>query len=652
MRGCAIVVATLLVVAGPGQAATYTVTRTADTGWGSLRWAIEQANAHEGSDVIQFSSGMTGQVIRPSTPLPALSDEETTINGDTAGDGRPHVALNGIQLTEGDGIRVLADLCGIRGLAIYNFPGSGILLDRVWDCRVSSCYVGTDLTGRSARPNGTSGIRVWQSHHNTIGGRVPQDLNVIAAVRQGDWKTYGIYLAGSQDNIITANAIGLTSGGFSAFTGQDTGVYVGRGGGTGISSGNHIGSPDPDRGNSFAGLRCGVLLTGGSHHNVVCHCAFGLGLDGDTEVPMSASGYGVYLAQGASANLIGGDTPAARNLFAGGLACGILAQDAGTEGNIIQGNYFGTNYAGDAQRSLSRGVILGTGAGAHIVGGDGAAAGNYFASKALSDFTCGVGLSGGGSGTTVQHNVFGRLPNGAPVTSPADCAICVTEASATVRDNRILNSDHGVCVGGASGAVRAFGNRFGGCRVAALATDAARLVLGNLGNTSTSDDGGNVFYPNNGTAIDNRTSSTVKAEGNDFRTTSRAEIEARIWDRLDDPSCGRVDYDPLKDGEHPTEAGPQVVVVNAMATPTSRGAEIAFALSAGGIVTIDILNPAGRPVAIVVPAAERGPGLHRIAWSGRSIHGSPVPAGTYLVRIAVEAESGHHTTAVCPLMLR
>ncbi|NIV29343.1 MAG: 3-dehydroshikimate dehydratase, partial [Anaerolineae bacterium] len=50
----------------------YTVTNTDDSGTGSLRWAIEQANTNPGTDTISFAIPGEGvQTISPTSPLPA-----------------------------------------------------------------------------------------------------------------------------------------------------------------------------------------------------------------------------------------------------------------------------------------------------------------------------------------------------------------------------------------------------------------------------------------------------------------------------------------------------------------------------------------------------------------------------------------------------
>ena len=58
------------------QSATLTVTTTADSGAGSLRQAILDANTSPGADTITFSIGASGsqQTIAPLTNLPTISD--------------------------------------------------------------------------------------------------------------------------------------------------------------------------------------------------------------------------------------------------------------------------------------------------------------------------------------------------------------------------------------------------------------------------------------------------------------------------------------------------------------------------------------------------------------------------------------------------
>ena len=59
--------------------ATFTVLNTGDSGPGSLRWAIDQANTTAGADVIEFQSDMTGIITLTAGEL--LVSDDVTITG-------------------------------------------------------------------------------------------------------------------------------------------------------------------------------------------------------------------------------------------------------------------------------------------------------------------------------------------------------------------------------------------------------------------------------------------------------------------------------------------------------------------------------------------------------------------------------------------
>ena len=79
---CLILALAALLAWQSAQATTYTVTNTNDSGSGSLRQAIEQANAHPGLDTIEFDipaatdpgcdAGTGLCTIQPASPLPDL----------------------------------------------------------------------------------------------------------------------------------------------------------------------------------------------------------------------------------------------------------------------------------------------------------------------------------------------------------------------------------------------------------------------------------------------------------------------------------------------------------------------------------------------------------------------------------------------------
>src|SRR5438067_11827020 len=93
-RGSAGVLAAvcLLLSASASLANTFTVTNTANSGAGSLRQAIINANGHVGADVISFNISGTGlHTITPQTGLPIISDT-VTIDGYTQPGSAPHTS--------------------------------------------------------------------------------------------------------------------------------------------------------------------------------------------------------------------------------------------------------------------------------------------------------------------------------------------------------------------------------------------------------------------------------------------------------------------------------------------------------------------------------------------------------------------------------
>src|SRR5437879_13907421 len=98
----------VLVAVGSSDAATFTVTSTADSGVGTLRNAITLANTTPGADTIAFNiSGAGVHTITPLTPLPNIT-EAVTIDGYT----QPGSSVN--TLASGDNAVLKIELNGDR----------------------------------------------------------------------------------------------------------------------------------------------------------------------------------------------------------------------------------------------------------------------------------------------------------------------------------------------------------------------------------------------------------------------------------------------------------------------------------------------------------------------------------------------------------
>jgi predicted outer membrane repeat protein len=115
-------------------AATFTVTNTSDSGSGSLRAAIEQANANAGADKIVFADGVSGTITLAST-LPEITDTaglainaggDITVSGNHAvgvfevgsnNFGEVKLALRNLTIADGAGVGLGL---GSFGGGIYN----------------------------------------------------------------------------------------------------------------------------------------------------------------------------------------------------------------------------------------------------------------------------------------------------------------------------------------------------------------------------------------------------------------------------------------------------------------------------------------------------------------------------------------------------
>ena len=163
------VASTLAALSHPPAPATYTVTTNADSGAGSLRQAILDANANAGADTIAFNiTGSGVHTISPATSLPVITGA-MTINGysqpgASANTNGPNQGTNAAILIEIDGTNLSPGAIGldasaavtIRGLAVNRCHNIGIRVGTGANGSIiAGNFVGTDPTGTS-RPGAQS----------------------------------------------------------------------------------------------------------------------------------------------------------------------------------------------------------------------------------------------------------------------------------------------------------------------------------------------------------------------------------------------------------------------------------------------------------------------------------------------------------------
>ena len=246
-RGLSAALAVSLCALASGvSATTYTVTTTADSGAGSLRQAILDANANPGADTIAFSiSGSEVHTIAPLTPLDTITDAVTidgyTQPGSLANTNPPEMGTNAVLRIELDGTHSGSNgMLAIQGPSNSNVTIRGLVINRGAvgailifgqgsNFVVEGCFIGTDPTGMTSidRYNGY-GILVDSGATNVrIGGTSPSARNVIsgnnfAAIAFGCNSS-----AGGTGHVIQGNLIGTDATGAAAPPDNSPGASLG-----------------------------------------------------------------------------------------------------------------------------------------------------------------------------------------------------------------------------------------------------------------------------------------------------------------------------------------------------------------------------------------------------------------------------------------
>ena len=388
------------------QAAVLTVTNTDDSGAGSLRQAIMNSNASAGVlDTITFNiSGAGVHSITPLTELPTISDP-VVINGYSqpgssantmaVGDNSIHlIELNGNGAAFA-GLTITAGSSTVNGLVINRFngngPANGINFFTKGGNTITGCFIGLDSTGVTDLSNSRNGIDV-ESANNTIGGTTPQARNIIFG------PAYAIYVptGNAGGNTIQGNYVGTNAQGNDGLTTFSTaGIYM-------ETANNIVGGSTAGAGNVISGLgletRGDGTIIQGNH----------VGISADGTTALSNGNAGVMIVR-ASDNLIGGTTVAARNVI-GGSSNRVTISGPAT-GNIIQGNYIGTDAAGTTGLPVGGSFGFGVrieGATNTLVGGTVAGARNI-----ISNSLEGVDIFDSPSGNNlVQGNYIGTDATG------------------------------------------------------------------------------------------------------------------------------------------------------------------------------------------------------------------------------------------------
>jgi hypothetical protein len=335
---------------------TYTVTNTNDSGPGSFRQAILDANSNPGADTIAFNIPGSGiHTIFPQTTLPAITGS-VVIDGYSQPGAKANTKIVGtdaVLLIEldgsqdstqfGDGLDLSAGNCTVRGLVINSFPqfGINIAFQNPGQNTIAGNYIGTDPTGMQKKGNASTAIFVNQSWNNRIGGTTPADRNVLSGNGSNLANGPGVEIDGTsntlaQNSLIQGNYIGVNAAGDAAIPNFGGGIlldYVGT---------TTIGGSAPSSRNVISGNTGPGIYTIQASSNSIVGNYIGTDATGTKAVPNTGSG----VRSTASINsFIGSSNQGEGNLISGNAGDGIWFEDSNagsSDGNKVQNNLIGT----------------------------------------------------------------------------------------------------------------------------------------------------------------------------------------------------------------------------------------------------------------------------------------------------------------------
>ena len=325
-----------------GTLATYSVTNAANSGAGTLRQAILDANGNGGADTIVFNIAGAGvHTINLTSALDTITGP-VTIDGTTQGgfSGTPLIQLDGAGAGAASGLSITGGSSTVRGLIISGFTRDGILLNGSSGNVIAGNYIGTNAAGTAAAANATSGsgyagVRIQDSTDNTIGGTSAADRNVISG------NTYvGILVTGAStnNNLIQGNYVGVDVNGNTALSNGFDAISIEDGANATTIGGTSAGARNVLTGNLARGI-----WTDGTG-DVIQGNYIGVGADGTTQIGNYQEG--IYIK--GSNTTVGGTAAGAGNVITysgrvggsinGMTWAGVMLSNVANSGNAIQGN--------------------------------------------------------------------------------------------------------------------------------------------------------------------------------------------------------------------------------------------------------------------------------------------------------------------------
>jgi uncharacterized repeat protein (TIGR01451 family) len=420
---------------------TFVVTNTMDSGAsggslentsiaGSLRTAISNATNAAGPSTITFAipsndsgynsstgtftiepipntncGGSTGVTCDGLPPLPlgatldGYSQSGATANSSASGDNAIlKIVISGaaagqgpvgLWLTNGDNLIRGMIVTGFNSTSVGTIGGQGIAIESGGNY-IEGNFIGVDSTGTTAEPNYGGVVSIYGP--NVVGGTVAPARNLLSGNNYANFATADQPPPNS--DLFQGNYVGTDRTG----TQKVGGGGIAQAGQALVLGGAATGAANLISGNIYAGIteNQGVGNNFTPDGNLVQGNLIGTDLTGTVSIA-NAGGMAVHSGTG---NLIGGTTPAARNMISGNdaeamLISGIVSQ------TTVQGNYIGVDISGAHalansgsgvdQSDTNPNATLVT---STMIGGEGAGAGNVISNGTAFGIELG-GTAGG-----------------------------------------------------------------------------------------------------------------------------------------------------------------------------------------------------------------------------------------------------------------
>jgi hypothetical protein len=414
------------------------VTNNNDSGRGSLRQAISDANDWPFGATIPLQIPGPNWTILVASPLPPIL-KPITLDGWDLGppgyEGPPLLELDGSACVGCDGLTLQGNDAYVNGVIVNRFAQNGIVIEGARNI-VQNSYIGTTGDGLNDAGNGASGVRIG-GPDNILWG------NVISG------NFFGVTITGTTANAnhLERNYIGTNRHGNTRIPNDDDGVRITNApntviGGAAAADRNVIaGNGRFNAGNAFVETFAdGIEIQGASATGTTIHGNY-FGLNAQGTAGLDNTDVGVRV-NGAPNTHVGSAVAGTRNVFADSsfinafLAHGVAVLGVASTGTVIHGNYFGTDATGTVELGIRGAGVYSQSPGVQIRGNVIVNARNY----------AGIYLDAGASSTNIQGNYIGTDATGSVNLGVVVPGITAYAGNNTISGNVIAGTAVGIAI--------------------------------------------------------------------------------------------------------------------------------------------------------------------------------------------------------------